>query len=85
MAEPKDDRKSGSKGDTTAYSASKAPETRREADERESARDPRLIPGGRRGSGAAIGISAMSRDQVPSGALRPEQEDFGQSPDDSEA
>ena len=54
------------KTDTTQYSASKAPETRREAEERETIRDFRLIPGGRHGSHEAIGMAALERDDVPS-------------------
>jgi hypothetical protein len=56
----------GRSKDTAAYSATKAPETRREAEEQETVRDFRLIPGGKRGSENAIGMSAMDRDDVPS-------------------
>ena len=59
------------KPDTTEYSASKAPETKREAEEQETVRDFRLIPGGRRGSGQAIGMSAMDRNDVPNHGENP--------------
>lgn len=69
------------KPDTSEYSASKAPETKREAEEQETVRDFRLIPGGRRGSERAIGMSAMDRDEVPSHGENPKIEKFGDSPD----
>ena len=69
------------KPDTSEYSASKAPETRREAEEQETVRDFRLIPGGRRGSEHAIGMSAMDRDEVPNHGENPKVEKFGDSPD----
>jgi hypothetical protein len=57
---------------TTDYSASKAPETRQAADEKETIRDFRLIPGGRRASHEAIiGMAALDRDDVPSQGKRP--------------
>lgn len=37
-----------------------------EAKEQETVRDFRLIPGGKRGSEKAVGMSAMDRDDVPS-------------------
>jgi hypothetical protein len=69
------------KPDTTEYSASKAPETKREAEERETVRDFRLIPGGKRGSEKAIGMSAMDREEVPNHGENPNLEKFGDSPD----
>lgn len=44
------------KVDTTAYSASQAPETRKEAEEDTPFSDWRLIPGGPRGSHADVGM-----------------------------
>ena len=69
------------KPDTGEYSASKAPETRREAEEQETTRDFRLIPGGRRGSEKAIGMSAMDRDEVPNHGENPKVEKFGEPPE----
>ncbi len=69
------------KPDTSVYSASKAPETKREAEERETVRDFRLIPGGKRGSEKAIGMSAMDREAVPNHGENPKVEKFGDSPD----
>ena len=60
------------KPDTSAYSASKAPETKREAEERETVRDFRLIPGGKRGSEKVIGMSAMNREDVPNHGEKPD-------------
>jgi hypothetical protein len=69
------------KPDTSADSASKAPEAKREAEERETVRDFRLIPGGKRGSEKAIGMSAMDREDVPGRGEDPKMEKFGDSPD----
>ena len=41
--------------------------------------DPRLIPGGAKGAHVDVGMSSMDRDQVPSEALRPRVEQFGDS------
>lgn len=65
---------------TTDYSASKAPETKAEAEEKVSTPDMRLIPGGSHGAHADIGISAMEHDEVPSGALSTGQARYGDSP-----
>ena len=45
--------------DTSDYSATKAPDTRREAEERESTRDTRLIPGGERGTPTPQGMAGL--------------------------
>jgi hypothetical protein len=73
--------KPGGKEDTSDYSASKAPETRREAEERETTPDDRLMPGGAQGSAADAGMSGMDRKDVPSGAAKPEELRAGDSPD----
>lgn len=65
---------------TADYSASKAPETKAEAEEKVSTPDMRLIPGGSHGARADIGISAMERTDVPSGALSTGQARYGDSP-----
>jgi hypothetical protein len=75
--------KPGGREDTTDYSASKAPETRREAEEEESTPDDRLVPGGAHGSPAGVGMSAMDRKDVPSGAAKPDQLRAGDSPKDT--
>jgi hypothetical protein len=61
------------KADTSEYSASKAPETRKEAENREPQNfaDWRLIPGGKHGSPEPSGMNALHRGDVPSGADRP--------------
>jgi hypothetical protein len=61
------------KPDTSEYSATKAPETRTHAEERDSQTDTRLIPGGERGTPTPQGMAGLDRDDVPSGA-----EDSGQ-------
>jgi hypothetical protein len=71
------------KNDSSEYSASKAPETRREAEETESVADPRLIPGGRHGAPVDIGMSAMDRSDVPNGALDTGQTRYRDTPDGS--
>jgi hypothetical protein len=65
MPEPSD-QKPGTKTDTGEYSATKAPETRNHAEERETISDPRLMPGGAHGATSEIGMSAMDRADVPS-------------------
>lgn len=76
MTEQQDDKDRPRDG-TGEYSASKAPETAHEA-EGESARgDSRLLPGGEHGSRADIGMSAMDRADVPSGAEDPGQMHLG--------
>jgi hypothetical protein len=66
--------------DTTDYSASKAPETAAEATEQVTTTDPRLIPGGGHGAHADVGMSAMDRADVPSGAEKPDQLSVGDAP-----
>jgi hypothetical protein len=58
------------KSDTSEYSASKAPETRQHAENREPREftDWRLIPGGKHGSPEPSGMNALHRSDVPSGA-----------------
>lgn len=67
--------------DTTEYSASKAPPTKKEAEEPNPYSDMRLIPGGAMGAPIQIGISAMVRSEVPSGALELGQTRYGDSPE----
>lgn len=80
MADEHRDRKGPDTGDTTEYSASKAPEIRREAEERQGAADARLIPGGARGARVEVGMSAMDRGDVPSEATNPGLSNYGTSP-----
>ena len=55
--------------DTAEYSSSKAPETRKEAEEQESTVDSRLIPGGAEpNSPTAQGMAGLDRADVPNGA-----------------
>ena len=63
--------------DTTEYSGSKAPETRREAEEQNGLSDDRLRPGGPRGSSADVGMSGFDRDSAVSGGESTGQERFG--------
>ena len=57
---------SARKDDTAEYSASKAPDTKAHAEERDAHGDARLIPGGAHGSPADVGMSNMDREAVPS-------------------
>jgi len=63
--------------DTGAYVPTKAPDTAQPAEEKKSQGDPRLHPGGAQGSPASPGMDGLDRDTVPSGAVRPEQLDYG--------
>jgi hypothetical protein len=71
------------KPDTSEYSASKAPETRREAEEATTTHDSRLIPGGDHGATVEIGMSAMDRSEVPSEARPAGSTPHGDWPDDN--
>ena len=64
--------------DTTEYSGSKAPDTRREAEERTGPSDERLQPGGARGSSADVGMSGLDRARAVSGGESTGQEHFGE-------
>jgi hypothetical protein len=68
------------KKDTGEYSSSKAPDTRKHAEEREGNMvDTRLIPGGAHGSNAPQGMEALDRDAVPNGATNLGQTRYGDS------
>lgn len=71
------------KPDTSEYSASKAPETRREAEERTTTPDSRLIPGGNHGATIEIGMSAMDRSEVPNEARATAPTPHQERPDDN--
>ena len=66
------------KSDTSAYAPTKAPETAKHAEEKETQPDSRLTPGGAHGSPFATGMNALYRDQVPSEATRSEQLQMGE-------
>lgn len=79
MTEKPDDRAGkGGRKDTTEYSGSKAPETRREAEEETEFSDERLQPGGARGSKADVGMSGLDRDTAVSGGESTGQEQHGE-------
>ena len=55
--------------DTAEYSSTKAPETRKEAEEQESTVDSRLIPGGAEPkTPSQQGMAGLDRDEVANGA-----------------
>ena len=54
------------KTDTSEYSSTKAPDTRKEAEEERSTPDARLIPGGAHGSHTAQGMAGLDPDAEPS-------------------
>jgi hypothetical protein len=56
------------------------PSDTHEAEFSEAPHDPRLIPGGATGAHVDVGMSSMDRAQVPSEALPPKMEHFGDSP-----
>ena len=49
------------KNDTGAYAPTKAPETKEHAEEKQSQRDMRLIPGGAHGSPKPTGMEGLER------------------------
>jgi hypothetical protein len=71
-------RHDGSRKDTTEYSGSKAPETRREAEEQHGPSDQRLKPGGARGSSADVGMSSLDRNATVSGGKSTGPERLGE-------
>jgi hypothetical protein len=59
---------------TGEYSSTKAPDTREHAEERNgNMTDPRLIPGGARGSHAPQGMEALDREDLPGRGIDPGQ------------
>jgi hypothetical protein len=82
MAEPKPTPNVAA-DDKTGDPPSKAPEINLESQDTEPAPDSRMMPGGSHGAGAEIGMSALDREQVPSGANPPAQTNYGESPDSS--
>lgn len=80
MAEPTPKR---GPSDATDYSSSKAPETTKEAEEREDQpTDPRLLPGGAHGAKQDPGMSSLDPEEAISGGRSTGQEDYGQPPTD---
>ena len=65
------------KKDTAEYSATKAPETRKHAEERETVKDMRLWPGGALASPTDQGMAGLDRDMVPNGAEDPQLSSYG--------
>jgi hypothetical protein len=63
--------------DTAEYSASKAPDTRKHAEEQETQVDWRLLPGGARGTTSPQGMAALEREAVPSEAKDSGQTRYG--------
>ena len=64
--------------DPPDYSATKAPETQQEAEERHGyPSDPRLVPGGIHGAAVDPGMSSLDRDIPPSHGESPRQQDIG--------
>lgn len=80
MADGKETKERGRDAGSTEYSASKAPETQAEAEEQSPYSDMRLIPGGRRGARVPVGMHALDRERVPSGARELGQARYGDSP-----
>ena len=64
----------------TEYSATKAPENRPHVESTAAVNPATLRPGGATGSPVAIGISAVDRVDIPSGARKPEELAYGENP-----
>jgi hypothetical protein len=65
------------KKDTAEYSATKAPETRKQAEEKTTVKDWRLQPGGEKGSPTRQGMAALDREALPSGAKDSGETSYG--------
>jgi hypothetical protein len=65
---------------TTGSPALTAPDPKQEAEGKQPYADMRLIPGGRLGASIQIGISAVNRGDIPSGAREMGQARYGDSP-----
>ena len=65
------------KKDTAEYSATKSPETRKQAEEKETVTDPRLQTGGAAGSPTAQGMAGLDRSTVPNEANDPGLQRYG--------
>ena len=68
------------RSETGDYSGTKAPENAEHVESTFRSRDDTLKPGGAHGATAAIGMSELDRDTVPSGATNPGQSDYGTPP-----
>jgi hypothetical protein len=68
-------------GDTTDYSATKAPENREHVESTAPVRDSRQKPGGAHGTPADVGMSALHRKDVPS--MAKDQDEQSASPSGS--
>ena len=62
------------KADTGDYSATKAPDTRKHAEEQVTTPDFRLKPGGRLGAPALQGMAGLEPQDVPADAADAEQQ-----------
>ena len=65
------------KKDTAEYSATKAPETRKQAEEKETVKDTRLQTGGAAGSPTPQGMAGLDRSTVPNEADDPGLQRYG--------
>ena len=70
----------GKTTDTSEYSASKAPENREHVESTATTGDHRLMPGGRHGARAPVGMSELDHDKVPNEARDPQQAHYGEEP-----
>ena len=67
----------GKKSETSDYSATKAPENAEHVESKARDRNDTLKPGGAHAATAAVGMTELDRDSVPSGATDPHQTDYG--------
>ena len=67
----------GGKTETSDYSATKAPENREHVESEAAPTSSTLTPGGARGAAADVGMSGVDRNTIPSRAVDPGLEHFG--------
>jgi hypothetical protein len=70
----------GKSSETGDYSGTEAPENAEHVQSKARSRDDTLKPGGAHAATAAVGMSELDRDAVPSGASNPRQTDYGSPP-----
>jgi hypothetical protein len=71
----------GKKSETGDYSATKAPENREHVESDAPPQRTTLKPGGAHGATAAVGMSEIDLRTIPSRAVDPMLEDFGETRD----
>jgi hypothetical protein len=78
------DETGGKKSETSDYSATKAPENREHVESDAPLQRTTLKPGGAHGANAPVGMSEIDLRTIPSRAVDPALEDFGDTRDNEE-